>query len=262
MIRLAPGESFDGGKEGGESPDRLDLGPIQVPDAPEVLASLLRAKILSGQLQEGTVLPPERALMEQTRLSRPTVRESLRILQLQGLIVRRRGRNGGPVIARPAAEDVVGWLDLYLQGRRLDTAVLLEAREIIEPWCAALAAERRSEAEMDEVRLSNERMREAMGGDLSAYLQANLAWHIAVADASHNELLAALMHALSKTVLRETGGEHFNTPDIRAAAVRAHDLVTRAIEAGDAAAARRRMARHLHAFATALLGAERPLPLI
>ena len=260
MIELGPQESFDGTNDGGQR--RIDLGPVAVPDAPEVLASLLRAKILSGELEEGTPLPPERVLMEQTKLSRPTVRESLRILQLQGLVVRRRGRNGGPVIARPVAQDVIGWLDLYLQGRRLDTAVLLEVREIIEPWCAALAAERRNEQDLRQLQSSSERMREAVDGELDIYLQANLAWHIAVADGSHNELLAALMHALSKMVLRQTGGDQFNTPEVRAAVVRAHDLVTKAIEAGDSAAARRRMARHLHAFATALLAAEPKWPAV
>ena len=246
-----------GAKEGLESSaDQLELGPVNVPDAPEVLASLLRAKILAGELREGTMLPAERALMEQTKLSRPTVREALRILQLQGLIVRRRGRNGSPVVARPATEDIVGWLDLYLQGRRLETRVLLEAREIIEPWCAALAAERRTEEDLRRLQESNQQLGVAINRDLGTYLEANLGWHMAVADASHNELLAALMHALSRTVLRQTGGKGFNTVKVRTAVAQAHAAVTQAIEAGDAGAARRRMARHLDAFATALLDSE------
>lgn len=233
----------------------LQFAPVDVPDAPEVLASVLRGRILSGDLPEGTVLPPERVLVEQTRLSRATVREALRILQLQGLLVRRVGRSGGSVAARPAAEDVIGWLDLFLQGRRLDTAVLLEVREIIEPWCAGFAAARRTEADLAELEACNARMLEVID-DLDAYLQANVAWHMAVADASHNELLAALMHALSKAVLRQTGGEHFNTVEVRASAIRAHARVIEAIRAGDAETARRRMAQHVHTFATMLLRSE------
>jgi GntR family transcriptional regulator, transcriptional repressor for pyruvate dehydrogenase complex len=159
------------------------------------------------------------------------------------------------VIARPAAEDVIGWIDLFLQGRRLDTSVLLEVREIIEPWCAGFAAERRTDDDLRELDARNSYMLEVID-DLEAYLQANVAWHMAVADASHNELLAALMHALSKAVLRQTGGEHFNTVQVRATAVHAHSHVIHAIRAGDADAARRRMARHVHAFATMLLRSE------
>ncbi len=230
----------------------LYLGPVDVPDAREILASELRARILSGQLPEGASLPVERTLVEQTKLSRATVRESLRILRVQGLIVTRPGRGGGSVVVRPAAEDVVDWLGVYLQGRRLDTGVMLEARAIIEPRCAALAAERRTPDDLTEMGAHNDRMRELIA-DLPAYLQANVDWHVAVAEASHNELLAAFMHAISNAVLRQSGGEHFNTPEIKMSAIHAHDLVMQAIRAGDAAAARRRMGRHVHAFAIALL---------
>ncbi len=233
----------------------LEFAPVDVPDAPEVLAGLLRTRILSGELAEGSSLPPERVLVEQTRLSRATVREALRILQLQGLVVRRVGRAGGSVVARPAAEDVISWLDLFLQGRRLDTAVLLEVREILEPWCAALAAERRTEADLDELDARNAHMSNVLES-LDAYLEANVAWHMAVADASHNELLASLMHALSKAVLRQTGGEHMNTTEVRASAVRAHAHVIEAIRAGDVQAARHRMARHVETFGSMILAAQ------
>lgn len=230
----------------------LEFAPVDVPDAPEVLAGILRTRILSGELAEGSSLPPERMLVEQTRLSRATVREALRILQLQGLVVRRVGRAGGSVVARPAAEDVISWLDLFLQGRQLDTSVLLEVRAILEPWCAALAAERRTEADLQELDGCNQHMLDVLD-NLDAYLDANVAWHMAVADASHNELLSSLMHALSKAVLRQTGGEHMNTTEVRASAVRAHAHVIESIRAGDAEAARRRMSQHVHTFGAMIL---------
>ena len=239
----------DGSTTGG-----LLVGPVDVPDAPEVLAGILRDRILSGELGEGVSLPPERILVEQTRLSRATVREALRILQMQGLLVRRVGRSGGSMVARPAPEDVISWLDLFLQGRRLDTALLIEVREIIEPWCAALAAERRTEADLRELERINAHM-EAVLPNLDAYLEANVAWHMAVADASHNELLAALMHALSRAVLRQTGGEHVNPIEVRTSAVRAHAHILEAIQKGDTEAARRRMSRHVHTFGTMVLPA-------
>ena len=244
------------------SPDSSEASPfglsrVDVPDAPEVLAGLLRSKILSGELAEGTPLPAERVLVEQTQLSRSTVREALRILQLQGLVSRRPGRGGGSVVARPSADDVISWLDVYLQGRRLDAAVLLEAREIIEPWCAALAAERRTDEHLAGLDALNRRMWDVIE-DLPAYLETNVAWHTAIAEASQNELLASLMHALSRAVLRQTGGEHFNTDDTRASAIRTHERVTDAIRDWDPEAARRRMTRHVHTFAQAVLAAGSP----
>ena len=242
---------------GGAAP--IDVGRIDLPDAPEVLASALRDRILSGDLPEGVLLPPERVLVEQTRLSRATVRESLRILQLQGLVVRRPGRSGGSVVARPSTQDVIRWLDVYLQGRRLGTGVLLEVREIIEPWCAALAARRRTEADLAALEKHNADLG-AQVDDLPAYLQTNVAWHIAVAEASHNEILSALMDALSMAVHRQTSSERFNTAEVRATAVRAHERITAAIRAGDAETAQRRMERHVRGFAGALLQSEAAPP--
>jgi DNA-binding FadR family transcriptional regulator len=113
----------------------MDLGPVDVPKAADVLANLLRDRILSGEIAEGEALPPERTLVEQSRLSRASVREALRILKQQGLIVTRPGRGGGSVVARPSADDLVGSLDLYLRGQGWGrgNTTLLEAREIIEP---------------------------------------------------------------------------------------------------------------------------------
>ena len=64
----------------------IRLSPMEVPKASDVLANELRERILSGDYPEGTPLPPERELVVQTRMSRTTVREALRVLEVQGLI--------------------------------------------------------------------------------------------------------------------------------------------------------------------------------
>lgn len=239
---------------GTEPSPRMNLGPVEVPKAAEVLANLLRDRILSGEIAEGETLPPERTLVQQSRLSRASVREALRILKQQGLIVTRPGRGGGSVVARPSADDLVGSLDLYLRGQGWgrENATLLEAREIIEPWCAALAARRRTDADLQVIDGCNARMKQVIE-DLPAYLEANLAWHIAVADASHNQLLAAFMHAVSKAVLMQTDSAEFNSARVRQTAVRAHKRVTEAIRDGNPALAHRRMTTHVHGFGAALM---------
>ena len=73
----------------------LLLKPVDVPKASDVLARELRERILSGELVEGTPLPAERELVKQTQMSRATVREALRILEVQNLVRVRAGRAGG-----------------------------------------------------------------------------------------------------------------------------------------------------------------------
>lgn len=79
----------------------IRLSPLEVPKASDALANELRERILSGEFVEGTPLPPERELVVQTRMSRSTVREALRILEVQGLIRIKAGRAGGAFVQQP-----------------------------------------------------------------------------------------------------------------------------------------------------------------
>ena len=80
----------------------ITLGPVDVPKAPDVLARELRERILSGELPEGAALPAERELVKQTQMSRATVREALRILEVQNLVRVKAGRAGGAFVQRPS----------------------------------------------------------------------------------------------------------------------------------------------------------------
>jgi DNA-binding transcriptional MocR family regulator len=82
------------------------LAPMEVPKASDVLADDLRERILEGEFEEGTALPTERDLVTQTRMSRTTVREALRILEVQGLVRIKAGRGGGAFVQRPGKESV------------------------------------------------------------------------------------------------------------------------------------------------------------
>ena len=73
------------------------LSPILVPKTSDVLASELRRQILSGLLPPGASLPAERDLVTQTGLSRGSVRDDLRILESESLVITRPGRYGGSV---------------------------------------------------------------------------------------------------------------------------------------------------------------------
>ncbi len=118
---MTSAESAATGSNGGRS--QLRLTPMEVPKASDVLANELRERILDGEFAEGMALPPERELVAQTRMSRATVREALRILQVQ----------------RPGRDAVAKSVTLLIRGQQVRLAALLETREAIEPFCARLA---------------------------------------------------------------------------------------------------------------------------
>jgi len=88
---------------------------------------------------------------------------------------------------------------------------------------------------------------EASVDDLDRYLDANLAWHMSVVRASHNELLVSFMDVLANAIHVATESEAFDSPEVRRSTLAIHRAILDAIVAGDADAARRRMARHVGA---------------
>ncbi len=230
---------------------QLDLGPLQVPHAADVLAAELKERILAGTLSPGRVLPAERQLAVETGMSRPTVREAFRLLQAQGLVEMRRGRDGGAVIRELDGQTVVDSVEMLIRGRRVRMESLLETRTAIEPQCAALAATRRSDEDLAALDAANADL-DAATTDLPEFLSANVRWHLAVAQASRNELLTAFMRSLSQPLYSSTDDAEFVDAAVRRATLTAHRRVTESIRAGDAAAAGRRMGSHVQAYSEAV----------
>jgi DNA-binding FadR family transcriptional regulator len=172
------------------------LGPIHVPRSSEVLASQLRVHILDGSIADGAALPAERDLVVQTGLSRGSVREALRILHTEGLITTRPGRLGGSVARRPGDDALARYVGLFVQGRGISLMSLLQVREAIEPSIASLAAANRTEEDLAELTATTQRLEDAFA-NVPLYLAENVNWHVAVAAASHNELLKAFLTAIS-----------------------------------------------------------------
>ncbi|PXY18445.1 FadR/GntR family transcriptional regulator [Prauserella flavalba] len=229
----------------------VQLPHIEVPKASDVLADTLRERILSGDFPEDTALPPERDLVTQAQMSRTTVREALRILEAQGFVRLKTGRAGGAFVRLPGEESVASTVSMFIKGRRIRMETLLETRETIEPMLAQLAARRRTDADLERIDAANAAMARS-AGSLADFLQANVDWHVGVAEASHNELLVGLMSALSKAIYLSTENRSFVDENVRKATARAHEAVTQAIRDQDEAAAARRMSKHVHAYASAV----------
>src|SRR5262249_21033801 len=219
---------------------------ITAPKASDILAHDLRTRIRSGEWPEGLALPAERELSVQAGLSRTTVRQALRMLEIDGLIEIRPGRGGGARVRRPAGDELARQLELFIWGRKIGVEHLHDVREVLEALAAHGAALRRTAMDLADLEAKTAAV-EAAVDHVDRYLDANLAWHMAVVRASHNELLISFVEGLSNAVHRATESEAAASPEVRAATLRIHRSILSAIAAGDAEAARRRMMRHVHA---------------
>lgn len=222
------------------------VGRISVQKSYEVLADRLRETILDGALAEGTRLPTERELVSQTGLSRGSVREALRKLEVEGLVKTRLGRLGGIIVSRPGNDSMAHFVTQFVRGRKLTLRTLQEARETLEPSLAMMAAERRSDDDLERLRSLNKELLEAVD-DSEQFAAINIDWHNAIATASRNDLLAAFLYSISYDVAVSTISAEYNTVEVRHAVVHAHSRILAAIEAADGPAAYRRMQRHVQA---------------
>jgi GntR family transcriptional repressor for pyruvate dehydrogenase complex len=121
----------------------------------QLLADDLRDQITSGRLRPGARLPTEPELCVLSGVSRSTVREALRLLASQHLIVTTRGVTGGSYVAKPnaalLAESLALGMGLMMSSTPVGLAELMEVREMLEVPAAGLAARRRTDAHLAEL---------------------------------------------------------------------------------------------------------------
>lgn len=228
---------------------KLDLGPVSVPKAADILAGILREKILGGQLSEGVNLPNERELGSQAGLSRASVREALRILAGEGLITTSIGRNGGSQVVRLNSATIERSVVSFIRGRRIRMETVLETRAVIEPSAARFAALKHTDEDLRKIKACHAELEQtSLANDIPAYVRANLDWHVQVVHASHNELLIAFIAAISQSIYAATDLDGFNSVEVRNAVIQVHRSVVDAIQARDGDAAARRMSRHVTAY--------------
>lgn len=133
------------------NPGKVSERP-HMPKMAELLAAELRKEILRGDYAPGESLSSEAALVERFDVSRPTLREALRLLESQQLITVRRGSHRGPIANLPDAELTARSFALLLQLRKGTVADIYQFRMIFEPAAARMAAERATDAELGSLR--------------------------------------------------------------------------------------------------------------
>ena len=228
------------------------LGRIRVPKTYDALADILREHILEGAFVDGSPLPSERGIVQETGLSRGSVREALRVLEAEGLIHTKTGRYGGAIARRPDQNALSRPVSIFVRSRRVPLGALIDARMAIEPMLAFLAARNRTNEDVTALENACDDFAAAQTAVGDVLAERNVAWHSCVASASHNDLLIAFMASISNAMAHEdtTHTTEFRASrEMRSNMLRAHRSITDAIVCRLPDVARRRMEKHLNAYA-------------
>jgi GntR family transcriptional repressor for pyruvate dehydrogenase complex len=204
------------------------------------IAQQIANAIHEGRLIPGETLPAERDLAKTFNVSRPIIREALRILEIQGFVTIQQGR--GTLIKDPETDILNQPISAWLAENRQMLDKFYEARLAIEPDCAALASQRATD---DQLRSLRENLEESeriasSGENLAAVVGLDIDFHSEIARMSANPFLVKLLNALivpetdvRKVVLRLP---HHIRPTLEG-----HWRIYEAIKAGDPQAARQAM---------------------
>jgi GntR family transcriptional repressor for pyruvate dehydrogenase complex len=168
---------------------------VQVPRISDAVASTLERRILEGSLKAGDRLPPERELAAELGVSRPSLREAIQKLASKGLV---QSKQGGGTYVTDALESSFfdPWQDMMGNYPNLRED-MLEFRRMLEGQAAEWAAERATDADLQRLDQTFETLQAAFESDnTQKRSDADIAFHQAVGDASHNVLLGHLSAAL------------------------------------------------------------------
>jgi GntR family transcriptional regulator, transcriptional repressor for pyruvate dehydrogenase complex len=176
------------------------LGQIaRAPRLSDAVASAILDTILAEGLKPGDSLPPERELGEHFGVSRTVVREAVRALVAKGIVEARTG--SGLRVAAVEGSAVTESLSLFLRSGDVDFEHIHEVRRTIEIEMAGIAARRATLVDIDALRAIHARFASAHG-DLGEAARADLEFHAAIAQATHNQLFPILLHSLGASLLQ------------------------------------------------------------
>ncbi len=219
----------------------------------EQVSDELRRRILSGELADGGVLPTEDQLLLEFPISKPSLREAMRILEAEGLLSVRRGKLGGAVVHRPTAMNVAYTMGLVLGANDVSLADVGTAIRQVEPACAALCAQR-DDRKTVVVPVLQQLHAEAIGSveDLVSVTSASRRYHEALVQNCGNETMIILAGALEtlwsahEQSWSRRVSDHGSIPIAeRRTVLEDHRQLIEAIDSGDAQRAHDLAATHL-----------------
>jgi GntR family transcriptional repressor for pyruvate dehydrogenase complex len=233
---------------------KADMGiePIKSTRIYEEIVRQIKAMIAEGRLKSGDQLPPERDLAGKFVVSRTSVREALRALESLGFVEIRPGE--GTFVRHVSVEELIEPLALVLATQREAIGDLFEARRLLEPAIAGLAARRATPDEVQEMeRILDEQAKDLDRGGTG--LTQDGQFHSAIAAAAHNQAITRIVHAIMD-LLTQSREESLHAPGRPQRSHQDHRRVLEAIRRRDDAGAERAMREHVIAVEALVLGAE------
>lgn len=211
----------------------------------DIIIERIRTAILEGKLQPGDRLPPEKQLGEQFRVSRQTLRESIRALEHLGLIVMRKGNGGGAFIAEVEERVVTQNLANYLYFKNLTIENLSELRRMMEPHAAGCAAQRMSTQDLKKLKKINSVTQ--LNFDLQNWSEVTrneIDFHRLIARQTHNPIFI-LMLDFVETLLEDFKNILKPDEEFMRSVLVSHEEIYEAISKGKREAASQAMLDHV-----------------
>ena len=226
---------------------------LRQPRLAEMVAEELRNRILSGDMEDGSMLPKQDELLVEFGVSMPPIREALRILETEGLVTVLRGNVGGAVVHRPQPHKAAYMLGLVLQSRGATLGDVLRGLIAFEPACVAACAKRddRSVTVLPRLRATLDQAKAAVD-DAEVYTGLARQFHIDLVESCGNEAMTQVVGALealwtahvNQLARSRSQLGSFAEPAARKTSVDEHESMYRAIEAGDATKAEKLAKAH------------------
>lgn len=212
-----------------------------------ILAQQIVDEIVTGDLPPGTPLLSEAEMVNRYGVARGTLRETLRFLEMQGVVKIKTGPGGGPVVADPGSQPLASVIALLLQLSRTSYRSIVDARLELEPMLARKAAENRSQEELDVLYESIDAMKESMDNS-RVFLAHNEVFHTTVARAGGNPVLFHMAASLGWIEDGTVVGISY-PEDTRKPIIKAHRQIYSAIKAQNGEMAEAAMRLHVGDFA-------------
>ena len=227
----------------------LAWDPVRRTRTFEEVLGRIDGQIAAGKLRVGDRLPGERQLAAMLSVSRPSVREALRVLEARGVLVAQTGSGpeAGAILVTAPGRAMAELVRTHLGLAGFSLADVVESRWVVERWAVESAARPATGADLGPLREVVDRMRKP-GLPLADFHLLDTAFHLGLAKLSGNALLTAFMEAMREAVQRYAAQAVERMPD-PSAGVRAlvddHEQILDAIAAGDAVAGVEALDRHL-----------------
>jgi len=221
------------------------------PKAAELVATELRRQIVTGQLKLGDKLHPENILQAEFQISRPTLREALRLLESESLITITRGKHGGARVISIDLRAAARQVGVFLQTERTTLQDVWIARTIIEPPAVGLLAMRGGAAAFSELEANIAAAREVAERDPLRYADLSADFSMLIARHCGNNTLHVLVALIYDIIRRQHEDVTARTlmkagvNKLRQGSIRSREKALELMRAGDAAAAEKFWKEHL-----------------